>query len=740
MNIDEHFYFRHTQYRQHYFCSRQQLHPKRLPFNVLEYRLKQVPLLQWHDILRGLRSSAVHEQVLASQIECQYIPCSSSQAQPVSDQSCLNSCPEQGSAPYLYSNQSFPHSGLVASLLQSHPPVTAKQLMAPRPSATRQPHLETDISLPMPHDSKALFNQFIQYVKILYKSSPVEKRTEVLKLATPGEVYVNLACIDRKTEGLRTKYDEITEAMVRDGNVDVIEGRKCPIDMNKIAFDLPSEKRLVVIEGAPGVGKSTFAWEFCRRWERGEIAQQYNLVLLLPLRDECISRATQLQDLIFHSSKMVSSSVVSELEITHGSNILLLLEGYDELPGISRRSPSLFLDLINGKLLPQATIMVTSRPWATCDLIRDFTCRIYQHVEVMGFTNDQITTFFEKNMPSVEAKKILHYINSYPMIRKCMYTPLNCAILRFVYLESKEVGATLPSTLTELYFLLTRIILLRYLRSTDSSVELVTNFEELHPHVRGIFYNLCEVAYKSIVEAGDQVKLIFTDLPADFNSLGFMDSVFEFYATRRNRVSHNFLHLTFQEFLAAVYISNMESCTRVKFFKRSNEGKLRVVLRFIPGLTNLKDFSSSTQFIEVLDDSDEDECYYSVSSQLSWVYEAKKEKLIRDTFGKDVTVEFTCNDFFDSSALGYCIANSCCNWVLSIARMVSEDDVHLMINEINTANSHSPVGVIVGLSGAFDECIGICEGLSISLEGLNVLFAKLHNVHLQQLALILPTQ
>ena len=48
--------------------------------------------------------------------------------------------------------------------------------------------------------------------------------------------------------------------------------------------------------------------------------------------------------------------------------------------------------------------------------------------------------------------------------------------------------------------------------------------------------------------------------------------------------------------------------------------------------------------------------------------------------------------------------------------------------------------MIVGLSGAFDECIGICEGLSISLEGLNVLFAKLHNVHLQQLALILPTQ
>ena len=55
--------------------------------NVLEHRLRQLPLLTWHDIVSALRSPAVHEQVLASQIESQYIPCSSSQSHPVSDQS-----------------------------------------------------------------------------------------------------------------------------------------------------------------------------------------------------------------------------------------------------------------------------------------------------------------------------------------------------------------------------------------------------------------------------------------------------------------------------------------------------------------------------------------------------------------------------------------------------------------------------------------------------------------------------
>ena len=56
-------------------------------YKVLEYRLKQLPLLTWHDIVRALRSPAVHEQVLASEIESQYIPCSSNQSQPVSVQS-----------------------------------------------------------------------------------------------------------------------------------------------------------------------------------------------------------------------------------------------------------------------------------------------------------------------------------------------------------------------------------------------------------------------------------------------------------------------------------------------------------------------------------------------------------------------------------------------------------------------------------------------------------------------------
>ena len=106
-------------------------------------------------------------------------------------------------------------------------------------------------------------------------------------------------------------YAEITEAMVCDGNVDVINTTKGPIDFNEIAKGISirtgkltdsklfiQQRRVILVEGTPGVSKSIFAWEFCRGWERGEIAQQYQLVLLLRLRDDKISKAKSLKDLI----------------------------------------------------------------------------------------------------------------------------------------------------------------------------------------------------------------------------------------------------------------------------------------------------------------------------------------------------------------------------------------------------------------------------------------------------------
>ena len=169
------------------------------------------------------------------------------------------------------------------------------------------------------YDAKELVAQFKEYVKTLYRSRKVERDANILKLPTPSLEYINLAIIDRKSKGLKSEYDKITEAMVRHGNVDVIKEKKCPIDINKIAANLPvgDLEKVILVEGAPGVGKSTFAWEFCRRWERGKIAQQYDLMLLLRLRDARISQAKTLKavtlQVMFVRLLLKSLSLVWEL-------------------------------------------------------------------------------------------------------------------------------------------------------------------------------------------------------------------------------------------------------------------------------------------------------------------------------------------------------------------------------------------------------------------------------------------
>ena len=426
---------------------------------------------------------------------------------------------------------------------------------------------------------------FIHYVRTIYREDEVERDTSVVKWPpTPSKLYINLVCIDRKSAwGKKSEYDKVTEAMVRHGSMDaIIWDIKGPIQFSEIAKDISisnsreraafsvkkSDKgsRLILVEGAPGVGKSTFAREFCRRWERGDIAQQYQLVLLLRLREEGISNARSLEDLIYHPSKDVHHSVCTELESNLGANTLIILEGFDELPDICRKAGSIFMDLIAGKLLPLTTVLVTSRPWATKGIRLKHQNRIYQHIEILGFTDNQITEYIKSTVSQEKASELKGYLERHPQIRAGMYIPLNSAIIVTVYEESQASGCTMPTTLTELYTSLSQTLLLRYLHGHpeyEAGSRTMQRFEDLPPPVHAKFRQLCKIAYNGTVSASDQVQLIFRSLPSGFDDLGFMDSVTELYVTQGAVSSHNFLHLTFQEFFAAVHISTLSQAEQM---------------------------------------------------------------------------------------------------------------------------------------------------------------------------------
>ena len=537
----------------------------------------------------------------------------------------------------------------------------------------------------------ALVEAFIKFVKQKYSAQKVLKDEKWC--LSPTVKFINLACIDRKCVKSR-EYNDVTTAMVRDGNVDAIEETKGPIKFSEIAkgISLPSssseqedDRRLILVEGAPGVGKSTFAWEFCRKWMNGEIAQQYHLVLLLRLRDKRIREAKNFKDLFFNPSRPDESlAAYNELKNSHTFHALIILEGYDELPDYSRNdSSSVFNELISGDSLPLATVLVTSRPWATKDLHVKHTCHIYQHIEVLGFTKKQIKEYINKN---IDEEKITSGLNSYlekhPQIRSGMYIPLNCAIVVAVYKDSIENDRqNLPNTITELYSCCIEILIRRHLKrytglQRGNEMNLPAINLRVPSDVHRNFVHMCHLAFNGIVEA-TEVKLIFSesellehfDSPEHFDNLGFMDSVTDLYVTGETVSSHNFLHLTFQEFFAAVHISTMSKEQQLQYFidgksdSDSKGGRLNVVLKFLAGLQKLDCVTKET-VSRIIPPG-----YLRGVAVVNWLFEAQSETAMSLILGERKIIFRASKRHMspmDYYSLGYCISHSQCQWVLEL--------------------------------------------------------------------------
>ena len=124
--------------------------------------------------------------------------------------------------------------------------------------------------------------------------------------------FINLALI--KTQKMsKEEMDYFSKQTVR-GDIDDIVYEKESISMGKIGkVEGKLFPQLILVEGAPGVGKSTFAWELCRQWSQGKLLQQYRLVVLLQFRDKGVREAKGVSDLFYYYNRQIQQTVVEEI-------------------------------------------------------------------------------------------------------------------------------------------------------------------------------------------------------------------------------------------------------------------------------------------------------------------------------------------------------------------------------------------------------------------------------------------
>ena len=392
-----------------------------------------------------------------------------------------------------------------------------------------------------------------------------------------------------EAQGIRRGDRE--EEMVRlaqQGKIETILGYKKSIDLrNLFSPPPPRPSRVFLIDGAPGMGKSTLALHICHQWAQGASwLARFDLVILVYLRDQAIQNASILADILPADT---FESVASQLQATKGKNVLFIFDGWDEFPP-NLMNNSLVSTILRQPLkisLHQSTVLITSRPVSSGNLLHIADRR----VEILGFGRHQIREYIEKALDgnSTLVQKLVQHLEEHPVIEGYCYVPLHVAILVHVFLTMK--GA-LPTTLHELFCNLVLCCIVRELdtHESESDKSEVYSLDDLPDDLKSKLNNLSILAYNGVMQG----KVVFylrdlqaSHLPTNLPSLGLLQAV-EGLTLIIKSLSYNFLHLSVQELLAAYYISQMVRSEQVKVFKKLFErSRFQAVLNFYSGFTKL---------------------------------------------------------------------------------------------------------------------------------------------------------
>ena len=506
---------------------------------------------------------------------------------------------------------------------------------------------------------------------------------------SPSKVYVNLAIINRE-ETSKTQLDQFMLATLYKG-VDTILESKAPVEMEQIMDTPPGT--CVLVEGAPGVGKTTLSWEVCKRWAEGNLFNQYSLILLLRLRDELVQSAETLKDIVLYPAEERLEEITRYLNDTGGTNTVILLEGLDELPQHLLTRSSIFTRLLDGTELPNATILVTSRPSATAQLWKKWKERISKHVEITGFTEDNIMEYAASILGQQELSKFNTYVSTAHSIKQMMYVPLHSGIVIELYRMCKDSDKSLPTSKTALYTQLVHTILARHLTKhpTYKNDEIdIDDFTDLPDDICPLFRDLTELAYENVTRQ----QLIIKAKDKPIQHLGLMHEVVQQLPNKhKSQHTYTFLHLSIQEYLGAIHMSRMETSTQERLVESMlSKQHLRNMAMFLAAITKSK--GNNWEIIKRITQSEckEENGTLTLSRYaIQMVFESEDVSLL-EGHSRYLYKLDNSSPLFDFIALGYCIATSNYKWELRLGsysqEMETTSGVDLLLHALHHHSSN----------------------------------------------------
>ncbi|CAH3157676.1 unnamed protein product [Pocillopora meandrina] len=460
-----------------------------------------------------------------------------------------------------------------------------------------------------------------------------------------GNIFTRLKVVRRK----RTR-GEITDVFV---------------EMSSILdpYEECSAPRTVLIEGEPGMGKTTYCKKYAYDWATKQQEPQgcgstaYKVVLLLKRRDihsdvwEAIDDQLLPRD-IDEEVKQQFFQFIRENQ----SSILLILDGLDELPSSKL---SMFFELMEGRVLPRCHIVATARHEAgkevrkCCDTL----------LQIEGFTEKHVRGFvtkYFKERPDL-ATKLSQRMSRDKNLREIAANPLNTALL---CLLCEEFEGTLPESRAQLYLDMVECVLRRYRKRKG----LLETIEDLTNYYKPQLNHLGKVALNGLLDD----KLDFNESEVrnhakDLTEFGFL-SVQPGGSKLRQTLHYSFLHKSFQEFFAAFFICSQIQSKEMKPKELVSDSRyfveLKQILLFSCGILAMKCDEQVVALVKSLTNEVKKNKGHGAKIVLEVINECKREKSdfhshLSKSFGTDLNLTnlYLCEN--DISAAGAtCIAEA----------------------------------------------------------------------------------
>ena len=363
--------------------------------------------------------------------------------------------------------------------------------------------------------------------------------------------------------------------------------KRTPLAYDQL-FEGKKQIRKILVEGDAGIGKTTLTISISEDWANGKLFQQFELVLLLPLRLKEIALAGTLGELLkmLHSSGKICDAVVNYLDEDEGEKVLIIADGWDEFSESNQVEDSYLYKLLFERF-PFLSVIVTSRPSGSAQL-RNLP-HIDQLVEIHGFDKENIKDYIQSEFTDSQAKagRLIRQLESKPLVESVCSIPISCAIMCHLWRVTEE---TLPTNLTQLYTKVILNIILRNIKKIDTfkDIKNISGFDDIPADLKESWWLLCKFALHAMQK--DQVVFSQKELDSFSQDLALNRNIFNCFGLLQSadsivdtgcEASFHFLHLTFQEYLASLYlVRQLSSVKLVQCESAASELKLYLLYMY----------------------------------------------------------------------------------------------------------------------------------------------------------------